>query len=72
MVDTGRRLAERVDARAVWYAYGTVAYQGDYGPKTGSLNDLLDQEREAAERAAEEQAVKPKPRARQRKAVAAC
>lgn len=63
MVPTGRRLAERVDARAVWYAFGT-AHGGD--GRTGILNDMLDAEERETDREAEQQ---PKMRAK-RKAVA--
>lgn len=38
-VDLGRRLAERVDLRAAWYAYGT-ARKPDGPFSAGKLNDL--------------------------------
>jgi hypothetical protein len=40
LVDTARRAAERVDPRAVWYAYGTTALRGP-ASKPGKLNDLV-------------------------------
>ncbi len=40
MVGTGRRLAEKVDARAFWYAFGTLAIRSGEAPP-GKLNDLL-------------------------------
>jgi hypothetical protein len=58
MVDTGRRLAERVDARAHWYAFGTVAMDGD---KPGVLNDTLEaEERDREAERDEAGAEKPK------------
>ena len=39
-VDTARRAAERVDLRAVWYAYGTMAFRGAV-TDPGKLNDLV-------------------------------
>lgn len=55
LVDKGRELTERVDPRAHWYAFGTVALPGDT-KRVGLLNDAL--ATETAEAAAPKQAEK--------------
>lgn len=60
-VDLGRRLAERVDYRAAWYAYGTARMPEGPFP-AGKLNDL------AAEEAAQHVEVEARPRRRARRA----
>jgi hypothetical protein len=44
-VELGRRLAERVNARACWWGFGTVRYRGPGFLPAAKLNDLADGER---------------------------
>lgn len=44
LVETGKRLAEQVNDRAIWYAYGTSKITGPAPLKPGVLNELLEKE----------------------------
>ena len=41
LVDKVRAIAERVDPRACWYAFGTCSLEGEGEFQSGILNDLL-------------------------------
>ena len=43
LVDRARVEAEKVDPRAIWYAYGTARYPEDFN-EPGKLNRLINEE----------------------------